>query len=211
MPPRFTSARSSGASSPGQWGSGYRTPGNRKATFTVSYTNNVATLPDRLARHFQHALIFHLEDAAQRVVDTARGYLVRLEEPPRMVNSAGREIHGYDTGQMYVSLKYDLMEPLLMLGVFYELLSEEADYWRFVEFGHWVFSASGPWFWPGYHFLATAIEANEGYIRQRCREAWADTAIVLAMEARVTAAEGRLALTRNRGLAGIPNVAGVRP
>lgn len=201
----------SGAALPGQWGTGYRTPANRAFSFDVDVVDDLERLPERLTEHFQEALIFHLADAAQRVIDTARNYLVRLEEPPVMRNAEGREIHGYDTGTMYVSLKYELAAALLYMGVYYDLMSDAADYWTFVEFGHWVFSASGPWFWPGYHFFATAIEANAGYIRQRCREAWQDTAIKLAMEAHVPGRAGQLGFTRGIGTAGIPNVAGLRP
>jgi len=209
--PVVRSSAISGAGNAGQWGRGYLTPQNRYAGLTVQVIDDFDSLPDRLAEHFQKALVYHLEDAAQRVIDTARSYLVRLEEPPVMY-ADGREIHGYDTGTMYVSLKYELAEALLLMGVYYDLYSDQAPYWKFVEFGHWVFSAAGPWFWPGYHFFATAIEANEGYIRQRCREAWHDTAIKLAMESHVPGATGsQLGLHRGIGIGGVPNVAGVRP
>lgn len=150
-------------------------------------------LPDRLGDTFEKALIFHLEDAAQRVIDTARHYLVRLSEPAVKTNADGKEIHGYDTGVMYVSLRYKLAMALLVTGVYYELLSDEAEYWRYMEFG--FTKANGEW-WPGYHFLETAIEENAGYIRQRVREAWADTAIMLAMESHRTSSVGQLGFTR---------------
>lgn len=161
--------------------------------FTASVDmGTLPTLPDRMADYFNKALVFHLEDAAQRVIDTARGYLVRLSEPAVKVNAEGKEIHGYDTGVMYVSLRYQLMTALLVTGVYYELLSDEAKYWRSMEFGFHLHN--GDW-WPGYHFLETAIEENAGYIRQRVREAWADTAIHLAMEAHRTGAVGALGFT----------------
>ncbi len=201
-----------GASKPGRWGSGYLTPSNRQALLTVSYADDLERLPERLHAHFTAALTWHLEDAAQRVIDTARTYLVRLEEAPVMHDSQGREIHGYDTGLMYLSMKYELMEALLVQGVFYELRSDEAEYWEYVEFGHWVFSKDGPWFWPGYHFFATAIEQNMSYIRERCREAWQDTALQLAFETRVSATQmGRLGFQSGPGISGITNVADVRP
>lgn len=212
MPPLVTSGRWSGRGQPGYWGPGYMTPGNRVAglTATVDMTN-LPTLPERLDDHLEKALMFHLADAAQRVIDTARHYLVRLEEPPVMYTEDGRDIHGYDTGLMYATLKYELALHLLWVGVYYELLSEEAAYWRYVEFGHWVRSANGWWFWPGYHFLETAIDQNAGYIRQRVREAWADTAIALAMEAHVPGTAGRLGFTRGIGVGGVPNVANIHP
>jgi len=177
--------------------------------FTCSVDfGNLPTLPKRLDAHLQAALMFHLADAAQRVIDTTRTYLVRLEEGAVMRTSSGREIHGYDTGLMYVSLKYALVESLLMTGVWYDLLSEEAEYWRYVEFGHFT---SGGNFWPGYHMLETAIRHNEGYIRQRVREAWADTAVALAMEAHVGGTSGALGFTRAPNLGGVANLAGVLP
>lgn len=150
---------------------------------------NLPTLPERLDTTFHEALIWHLADAAQRVIDTTRHYLVRLEEPAVMVGAGGKPIHGYDTGLMYVSLRYKLAEHLAATGVYYELLSDEAEYWRWVEFGH--FMANGE-FWQGYHMLETAIRANEGYIRSQVRAAWADTAQILAREAKVPGIVGKL-------------------
>lgn len=196
MPPRVSSGITSGRGLPGPFGSGYRTPGNRAFVLTASVDmGDMPTLPDRLANELQRALMFHLEDAAQRVIDTARHYLVRLEESPVKVNAEGKGIHGYDTGLMYVSLRYRLAAHLLTTGVWYDLLSDEAEYWRWVEFGHWYKTAAGWQFWEGYHFLETAIEANAAYIRQRVREAWADTAIKLALEAHVPGKTGRLGFT----------------
>jgi hypothetical protein len=187
-------------------------PGNRNAGFIVSIDmGTMPTFPDRMIEQFRQSLMFHLQDAAQRVIDTARHYLVRLEESPVKINDEGIGIHGYDTGLMYTSLKYALAFQLLATGVYYDLFSEEAKYWRYVEFGHWVASGSGWWFWPGYHFLETAIEENAGYIRQQVREAWADTAIRLAMEAHVPGTSGRLGFTKGTGIGGVANVANIHP
>jgi hypothetical protein len=212
MPPRVTTTETSGRGLSGVYGPGFMTPANRMSGLIISIDwGDIPTLPDRMADHFQQALIFHLGDAAQRVIDTTRHYLVRLEEEPVMVNSEGFPIHGYDTGLMYTSLKYSLAGHLLGTGVFYDLLSEDAEYWRYVEFGHWVAAAAGWWFWPGYHMLETGIRANEGYIRQRVREAWADTSIALAMEAHVPNTSGRIGLTNGVGIGGISNVVNVHP
>ena len=210
--PGIGSRTLSGATSPGQWGTGYRTPANRNFTFVVDVVDNLEGLDERFADTFVKALMFHLEDAAQRVIDTARHYLVRLEEPAVKQSIYGTDIHGYDTGLMYLSLKYELAVGLLVSGsgVFYDLLSEEAEYWRYVEFGHWVFSRNGPWFWPGYHFLETAISENAGYIRQRVREAWADTEIKLVMAAKPIGTRGRIGIG-GPGIGGIRNVANERP
>lgn len=168
----------------------YQSPANRNFAFTASVDmTSLPTLPQRLDEHFQQALIFHVEDAARKVISTARGWLVRLEEPAVKVNFEGKGIHGYDTGLMYVTLIQRLATHLLASGVFYDLFSEEAEYWRYVEFG---FHTRGGEWWPGYHFLEQAIRDNEGYIRQRVREAWADTAMVLAKEAQAAGYVGKV-------------------
>jgi hypothetical protein len=171
--------------------SGFQRRGSGGVVFTAEVDmGTLPTLPERLDDAFRKALIFHLADAAQRVIDTARHYLVRLSEPALKVGPYGKPIHGYDTGVMYISLHYELMEALLLGGVFYDLNADpHAPYWRFVEFGFTL--ANGQW-WPGYHFLEAAIMENEGYIRGRVREAWADTAIALALEAKVPGGIGRL-------------------
>lgn len=155
--------------------SGHGKPG---MTFTVKVDlRDLMTASDRLVDALNPALVFHLAEAAQRVIDTARRYLVRLEEAPVKNN-----IHGYDTGLMYVSLKAALMEHLAASGVYYELLSDDAKYWRWVEFGHWM--ANGE-FWPGYHMLETAIEENAGFIRQKVREAIGDAVATTARASKV--------------------------
>lgn len=169
------------------WGAGSVMSGGQRSGSNFRFKasvemGNLPTLPERLEAHFIEALIFHMQDAARRVIVTARSYLVRLEEPPTMTGIDGKPIHGYDTGLMYISLMYQLAAHLLASGeVAYDLLSEEADYWLYMEFG--FHTRSGKW-WPGYHFLETAVHENEGYIRSRVREAWADTAIKLAAEGR---------------------------
>lgn len=158
-------------------GGNYQIPSQRGFSMTVKVeADALMTIPDRLTDALDKALIFHLAEAAQKVIDTTRHYLVRLSEPPVKDN-----IHGYDTGLMYVSLKAELMEHLAATGVFYELLSDEAKYWRWVEFGHWM--ANGQ-FWPGYHMLETAIEDNAPAIRQAVRAAWGDAVAVTARGSR---------------------------
>lgn len=180
MPPRITSGFLSGGN--------YQSPGNRSFRFTASVDmGSLPTLPERLVGHLNQALIWHVEDAARKVISTARGYLVRLDEPPVRVNAEGKAIHGYDTGLLYITLIQRLQEHLLASGVFYDLLSEQAEYWRYVEFG--FHTRSGAW-WPGYHFLETAIHENEGYIRNAVRKAWLDTAFELAREAQVPGRTG---------------------
>lgn len=182
MPPRVTSSLITGGD--------YRTPGNRSVTFTATVDmTNLPTLPERMDEALRAALVWHLHDAARRVVTTARGWLVRLEEPAVKINWEGKAIHGYDTGLLYITLISKLAGHLAGDGVFYDLLSEEAEYWRFVEFG--FHTRSGAW-WPGYHFLEQAIRDNEGYIRQQVREAWHDTAILLAREAQAPGFSGKV-------------------
>lgn len=185
MPPRVSSALLRGND---------RDPSNRMVRFTATVDMlDLPTLPDRMMNTFHKALVFHLHDAARRVISTARGYLVRLEEPAVKVNWEGKAIHGYDTGLLYITLISELVHELGD-GVFYDIGTDEAPYWRFVEFG--FHTRSGAW-WPGYHFLEQAIRDNEGYIRQRVREAWHDTATLLAREAQAPGFTGKvIGLTR---------------
>jgi len=149
-------------------GLNYRNPNDRSFVITVDADMlNLPTLPQRMDDHMQKALIFHLQDAAEKVIVTAQQSLVPG--------------HGYDTGRMHDSLIYALAEHLLETGVFYDLFSEEAYYWRYVEFGHWT---RGGNFWPGYHFLENSLRLHEATIRTSVRAAWHDTAIALAAEAR---------------------------
>lgn len=194
--PRVTSSVLSGSGAPGAFGAGYRTPSNRSVTFSAEVDmGNLGTLDERMVGHLNRALIFHLEDAAQRLISRVRQWLVRLEQAPVKVSIAGTEIHGYDTGVMYVSLRYGLVEHLLAVGVFYDLdAGDQADYWRFVEFGHWYLTKMGWQWWEGYHFFETAIDDEAGYIRQQVREAVADTMIKLASEASVPGGQGQLGI-----------------
>lgn len=195
MPPLVTSSLLSGSSHPGAFGAGYRTPSNRSFSFTTAIDmGNLGTLDERMVTHLNKALIFHMEDAARRVISLVRHYLVRLEQAPVKVSIAGTDIHGYDTGVMYVSLHYGLVEHLLAVGVFYDLDADSAPYWRFVEFGHWYQTAQGWKWWEGYHFFETAIDEAQGYIRQRVREAVADTMVKLASEASVPGGRGHVGI-----------------
>jgi hypothetical protein len=146
----------------------YRNPNDRLVVVSTSIEMfNLPTLPERMHDHLQRALRFHLKDAAERVITTAQQSL-----------TPG---HGYDTGRMRDSLTYALAEHLLETGVYYDLFSEVAHYWRWVEFGHWMVNGE---FWPGYHFLENAMRTHEGFIRSTVREAWQDTATALAAESR---------------------------
>ncbi len=160
----------------GSWGAmsltrglDYRNPNDR--IFAISCDVelfNLPTLPDRMANHLQKALIWHLRDVAESVVAMAQQSLVPG--------------HGYDTGLLHDTLTFALAEHLLETGVYYDLFSEVAYYWRWVEFGHWIAGTNS--FWPGYHMLENALIAHETKIRGAVREAWQDTVIKLAAEAR---------------------------
>ena len=150
-------------------GADYRNPNNRMVAASVRLDFfNLPSLPDRLARYLQDALVWHLRDVAESVIHMAQQSLVPG--------------HGYRTGLLRNSLIHSLAEHLLATGVYYDLFSEEAYYWRWVEFGHWI--AGTNTFWPGYHFLENSLRAHESRIRRAVREAWQDTAIKLASEAR---------------------------
>lgn len=151
----------------------YRNPTNRMMEITVDIELfNLMSLPERFDVHLKEALVWHLRDVAEAVIDTAQSTLVPG--------------HGYDTGLLKSSLVSRLIEHLMPVGVFYQLLSEQAYYWRWVEFGHWMQNGK---FWPGYHYLEGALRVHEASIRRAVREAWADTARKLAAEARAAGAK----------------------
>jgi hypothetical protein len=157
-----------------QRGLNYMNPNNRGFVITVTPEMlGLASLPDRMMAHFESALVFHLIDVAERVIVTAQQSLVPG--------------HGYITGRLRDSLTYRLAEHLADTGVFYDLFSEVAYYWRYVEFGHWM--ANGQ-FWPGYHYLENALRLHESALRGAVRAAFADTVAALAAEARAPSIGG---------------------
>lgn len=161
----------------------YENPVGRITGISASVTidmGNLPTLPERLDKHFKTALIFHLKDAAEGIIERAKLSLWKPGDFPM-------HKHGVDTGLLRESLTMQLVEALLYEGVYYDLLSEEAEYWKWVEFGHWVMNAKTPWFWPGYHYLEGALrDVGPALIMRSLRAAWFDTAKVLATEARVS-------------------------
>lgn len=168
-PTSLTSVPGSHASTILSRGLNYRNPNDRSMSLTVRIDMmNLPTLPVRLDAHLQAALIWHLKDVAESVIATAQQSLVPG--------------HGYDTGRLRATLIYELAEHLLATGVYYDLFSEEAHYWRWIEFGHWI--AGSDQFWPGYHMLENAIRVHEAKIRGAVRAAWQDTVVRLASEAR---------------------------
>lgn len=145
----------------------YRDPSKRMFALEVSIDLlNLPTLPERMTEHLQRHLITRLGEAADRVISTAQGSL--------------RPGHGYDTGLMHDTLVARL--GVVYEAVFYDLLSDQAHYWQWVEFGHWM--RNGQW-WEGYHFLEDAVIANEAHIRSKVVEAYRDTVRDLSIEARV--------------------------
>ena len=134
---------------------------------------NLPTLGDRMADTFRYYLIIRLREAAEIIIERAKAKLVPG--------------HGYDTGLMHDTLVAKLVGALEASmpsgdGVYYDLESDEAWYWVFVEFGHML--RDGNW-WPGYFFLTSTVIESESLIRQRVREAWGDTVVALAAQARV--------------------------
>ena len=161
-------------------GADFRDPRQRQVKLNVSMEYfNLPTLPERMFKHLIPALVFHVRDAAEATLSDAQMQL----QPG----------HGYDTGLMYDTLVAKLVDHLLETGVYYDLMSEQAYYWRWVEFGHWMVNGE---FWEGYHFLENALRMNEDTLRRAVREAYADVAVLLAGEARASAATG--------GVGGLP-------
>ena len=148
---------------------------------------NLPTLPVRMTERFQQALVFHLRDVAEAVVEDAKMQLQPLGHAPGAIRGPHVDLPGgYDTGRLHESLTFHLVHGLLASGIVaYDFDSEEAEYWAYVEFGHWVVNAQSPWFWRGYHMLENAIQMNLPKLRRSVRAAWADTAVALAAEARV--------------------------
>lgn len=161
--------------------SSYKNPMDRMAGVSVNVTvdmGNLPTLPQRMDEHMKVALTFHLRDAAEGIIEAAKLSLFKPGDFPM-------HKHGVDTGKLRASLTHHLVEALLSEGVYYDLMSDEAEYWKWVEFGHWVTNAQTPWFWPGYHYLEGALRTvGLPLIMRACRAAWHDTAIALAGEAR---------------------------
>lgn len=135
--------------------------------FGMRGLNELHTLPDRLTRHYQAALVISMAWAADKIIDTAQQQLVPG--------------HGYDTGRLHDSLTKELVKIGLGAGVFYVLTSDAADYWEYVEFGH--VTSAGNW-WPGYHFLGQAVDAHRSTIIQAAASAWVVTAGRLSVESK---------------------------
>jgi len=114
---------------------------------------SLATLPERFALAYQAALIEEMGRAANKIVDDAKSKLVPG--------------HGYDTGKLKESLQASL--TTWALGLAYEINSEEAEYWLWVEVGHML--RSGDW-WEGYHYIETSVAENKGAIFDAARDAF---------------------------------------
>lgn len=145
----------------------YKNPARRQFVLEVDFDLlNLPTLPDRMVESLTRHLVTRLGEAADRVIQQAQARL--------------KPGHGYDTGLMHDTLVSRL--GVVFEAVFYDLLSDQADYWTYVEFGHWM--RNGQW-WEGYHFLEDSVIENEAYIRSKVVEAYRDTVQDLAIEARV--------------------------
>lgn len=129
------------------------------------------TLGDRMEEAFHRHLVRTFGEGARLVVERAQSKLYPG--------------HGYDTGLMQATLTAKLVEGYmnsLRAAVAYDLESDEADYWVWVEFGH--MTRSGNW-WPGYHFLTSSVVEMEGVLREKVAEAWHETVIELAGQAAI--------------------------
>jgi len=139
-------------------------------TFAINMLGmeQLATLSDRADHTYRESLMATVPQAVDTIISYARGEL----QPG----------HGYDTGLLHDTLTKVLVEELMELGVFFSVLSEEADYWEYIEFGHTM--RNGDW-WPGYHFIEHSIQVHHGTILQAASRAWLMTEAVLASEARI--------------------------
>lgn len=166
---------------------------NRQGGFSVSVEvdmGNLPTLPERMTEHLIAALEFHLKDAADIVIHRAQAKLLPLgHEPGEIVGPHVDAPGGLDTGKLRDTLKAELVHEMAAGIVAYDLLSDEAEYWQWIEFGHWVV-AQKPWFWQGYHMLASSLAESVPAIMRSVRAAWADTAIALAEESSTAGLRG---------------------
>ena len=144
-------------------------------TFAVNMLGmeQLATLGTRMDVIYRKNLMLTVPHAVDNIVAYAVGEL----QPG----------HGYDTGLLHDTLTKVLVEDLMAEGVFYSVLSEEAGYWEYMEFG---FTMQDGNFWPGYHFIEQAISVHHRDILQAAALAWTATEMELAAE---TAAVGMLA------------------
>lgn len=148
--------------------------GQNTAHFT--YRFDPGTVPSMTARvypAFRRNLIVTLKEVADSIVTAADAQLVLL--PPDHV-PYDNVMGGRDTSLMANSLTAVLME-MVEDGVYYEMKSTEAYYWKFIEFGHFVHTAGGPRWWEGYHFFEKTIKTHEAAIMKAARVAWHMAAI----------------------------------
>lgn len=157
--------------------------GQRWVRFNVEVeVGNLITLGIRMEETLRFTLTRRLGEAAADIIAKARA---KLQVKPDDVVTPDGNIYGFDEGLMYASLTARLVESVT--GVYYDLEAPGANYWVFVEFGHML--RNGAW-WPGYHFLSGTVAENEDMIRQKVREAWFDTTVILAAQARVMGTKG---------------------
>lgn len=154
-------------------GSGFQPRSGRWVSFNATVDlGNMPTLGVRMEEAFGRHLTDTLAEAADLVIERAQSKL--------------HPGHGYDTGLMSRSLTRHLVDGFMSAArVAYDLESDEAEYWVFVEFGHMM--RNGQW-WEGYHFLMDSVIEMEGVIRDKVREAWARTIVTLAGESAVSRA-----------------------
>jgi hypothetical protein len=132
------------------------------------------TLPERMEAILHERLVVNVGIAADKVLETAQSHLYKPADFPK-------HRHGVDTGLLKRTLVARLVEGLEK-AVCYDLYSTDAAYWVFVEFGR--LRPDGSW-WPGYHFLTSAVMQNYPTIQNAARTAVHETFTLLASEARV--------------------------
>lgn len=125
----------------------------------------VPSMEKRMEEAYRAALIVNLKAFATLVIEDAKSQL----QPG----------HGYDTGLMHDTLTSILLEELLEGSVIYSLESEQAYYWKWVEFGH--MTVAGNW-WEGYHFLQNAVDAHRVELLVVARASWAEAAASMRVE-----------------------------
>jgi hypothetical protein len=158
-------------------GTGFAPRSSRWVSFNATVDmGNLVSLGERMQESFGRHLTRELGSACDSIIADAKMRLVPG--------------HGYDTGLLRDTLVRKLVDGTVGIArVAYDLESDQADYWVWVEFGHML--RNGDW-WEGYHFLSESVIANEGLIRQKVREAWAATVVELGAQAAVVSTIQRI-------------------
>lgn len=143
--------------------------------FQLTYEFNPGTVPSLAARIMplwrENGRIL-LGAVVDEIIKDAQDQLWRPADFPLSK-------HGAESYLMHDTLIKVFLE-MITDGVFYQLKSNQAYYWMWVNFGH--FTTAGNW-WEGYHFFEKAIEMHTQDIVKCAKTAWTMAAKQCALSA----------------------------